>query len=135
MPLEKEFLECIRDGFLDKYVKEPTREQAILDGILCNEKVIIANLAVRDPLGKSDHNMIELFIRMESEVVDSETRVLNLYKGNYEDMSDRVPLILTYHSTSIHIQKIIRRHFHHFQQDATTRYIFPSPPLSAFRRD
>eukprot|EP00061_Rhincodon_typus_P000859 g13007.t1 len=49
--------------------------------------------------------------------------------------SDRVPFILTYHPTSIHIQKIIRRHFHHLQQAATTRHIFPSPPLSAFRRD
>eukprot|EP00061_Rhincodon_typus_P000093 g10462.t1 len=51
--------------------------------------------------------------------------------------SDRVPPILTYHPTSIsiHIQKIIRCHFCHFQQDATTRHIFPSPPLSAFRRD
>eukprot|EP00061_Rhincodon_typus_P003346 g19871.t1 len=33
---------------------------------------------------------------------------------------DRGPLILTYHPTSIHIQKIIRRHFCHLQQDATT---------------
>eukprot|EP00061_Rhincodon_typus_P005077 g24119.t1 len=49
--------------------------------------------------------------------------------------SDRVPLILTYHPTSIHVQKMIRRHFHHLKQDATTRHIFPSPPLSAFRRD
>eukprot|EP00061_Rhincodon_typus_P000870 g13041.t1 len=49
--------------------------------------------------------------------------------------SDRVPLILTYHSTRIHIQKIIRRHFCHLQRDATTRHIFSSPPLSAFCRD
>eukprot|EP00061_Rhincodon_typus_P019108 g9167.t1 len=40
---------------------------------------------------------------------------------------DRVPLILTYHPTSIHIQNIIRRHFRHLQQDVTTRHIFPSP--------
>eukprot|EP00061_Rhincodon_typus_P000961 g13289.t1 len=39
--------------------------------------------------------------------------------------SDKVPLILTYHPTSIHIQKIIRCHFRHLQQDATTRRIFP----------
>eukprot|EP00061_Rhincodon_typus_P000138 g10626.t1 len=44
--------------------------------------------------------------------------------------SDRVPLILT---TSIHIQKVIRHYFCHLQRDATTRHIFPSPPLSAFR--
>eukprot|EP00061_Rhincodon_typus_P000412 g11622.t1 len=49
--------------------------------------------------------------------------------------SDRVPLILTYHTTSIHIQKTIRCHFRHLQQHAITRHIFPSPPLSAFLRD
>eukprot|EP00061_Rhincodon_typus_P000906 g13142.t1 len=49
--------------------------------------------------------------------------------------SDRVPLILTYHPTSIHIQNIIRCYFRHLQRDATTRHTFLSPPLSAFRRD
>eukprot|EP00061_Rhincodon_typus_P013215 g39444.t1 len=57
--------------------------------------------------------------------------------------SDRVPLVLTYrvllvltyHPTGIHIQEIIRHHCHHFQRDATTRHIFPSPPLSTFYRD
>eukprot|EP00061_Rhincodon_typus_P001225 g14082.t1 len=49
--------------------------------------------------------------------------------------SDRVPLILTYNPNSIHIQKTIRCHFRHLQRDVTTRHIFTSPPLSAFRRD
>eukprot|EP00061_Rhincodon_typus_P003566 g20404.t1 len=49
--------------------------------------------------------------------------------------TDRVPLILSYHPTSIHIQKIIGCHFCHLQQYATTRHIFPSPPLSTFRWD
>ena len=49
--VEEEFLECIQDGFLDQYVEEPSRDLAILDWALCNEKGIIANLAVRDPLG------------------------------------------------------------------------------------
>eukprot|EP00061_Rhincodon_typus_P009911 g33759.t1 len=49
--------------------------------------------------------------------------------------SDRVPFDLTYHPNRIHIQKIIRYHFCHLQQDATTRHIFPSSPLSTFCRD
>eukprot|EP00061_Rhincodon_typus_P001129 g13818.t1 len=49
--------------------------------------------------------------------------------------SDRVPLILTCHPISIHIQNTFRHHFCHLQRDATTRHKFPSPPLSAFRRD
>eukprot|EP00061_Rhincodon_typus_P005995 g26162.t1 len=49
--------------------------------------------------------------------------------------SERVLLVLTYHPTSIHIQKIIRRHFRQLQQEAITGHIFPSPPLSTFHRD
>uniref|UniRef100_UPI00398EB4CB uncharacterized protein isoform X1 n=1 Tax=Pristiophorus japonicus TaxID=55135 RepID=UPI00398EB4CB len=84
--VEEDFLECIRDGFLDQYVEEPTRELAILDWVMCNEKGLIRNLVVRDPLGKNDHNMVEFFIKMESDTVNSETRVLNLRKGNFDGM-------------------------------------------------
>eukprot|EP00061_Rhincodon_typus_P006578 g27361.t1 len=49
--------------------------------------------------------------------------------------SDRISFVLIYHPTSIHVQKIIRRHFRYFHRDTITRHIFPSPPLPAFRRD
>eukprot|EP00061_Rhincodon_typus_P003427 g20062.t1 len=39
---------------------------------------------------------------------------------------DRIPLVLTYHSTSLHIQCIILRHFCHLQSNPTTKEIFPS---------
>uniref|UniRef100_UPI00398E5466 uncharacterized protein isoform X1 n=1 Tax=Pristiophorus japonicus TaxID=55135 RepID=UPI00398E5466 len=84
--VEEDFLECIRDGFLDQYVEEPTRGEAILDWVLCNERGLISNLVVRGPLEKSDHNMVEFYIRMENETVNSETMVQNLKKGNFEDM-------------------------------------------------
>ena len=80
--IEEEFLECIWDGFLEQYIEEPTREQAILDWVLCNEKGLVGNLVVREPLGTGDHKMVEFFIKVDSDVVDSETRVLNLNKGN-----------------------------------------------------
>eukprot|EP00061_Rhincodon_typus_P012486 g38249.t1 len=54
-----------------------------------------------------------------------------LFVGN----SKRVPLVLTKHPTSIHIQKIISCHFRHLQRDATTRHTLPSPPLSNCHRD
>ncbi|XP_059840443.1 uncharacterized protein LOC132402015 isoform X1 [Hypanus sabinus] len=47
----------------------------------------------------------------------------------------RVPLVLTYHPTSLRVQHIILRNFHHIQQDPTTKHIFPSLPSSAFHRD
>ena len=36
--IEEEFRDYVPDGLLDKYVEEPTKEQAILDCVLCNEK-------------------------------------------------------------------------------------------------
>ena len=84
--MEEDFLECIRNGFLDQYVKEPTREQAILDWVLCNEGGLISNLMMWDPLGKGDDNMVEFFIKMEGDTVKSETQVLNLRKANFDGM-------------------------------------------------
>ncbi|XP_059832219.1 uncharacterized protein LOC132397440 [Hypanus sabinus] len=45
---------------------------------------------------------------------------------------DRVPLVLTYHPTSLQVQHIILHNFRHLQQDPTTQHIFPSPPLLLF---
>ncbi|XP_059827357.1 divergent protein kinase domain 1C isoform X2 [Hypanus sabinus] len=61
------------------------------------------------------------------------TSALNPSSRHYS--RDRVPLVLTYHPTSLQIQHIILRNFRHLQQDPTTKYIFPSLPLSAFCRD
>ena len=91
--IEEEFLECIRDGFLEQYIEEPTREQTILDWVLCNEKGLVGNLVVREPLGTSDHNMVEFFVKMDSDVVDSENRVLNLNKGDYDGMRHELAMM------------------------------------------
>eukprot|EP00061_Rhincodon_typus_P009369 g32822.t1 len=39
--MEEDFLECMRDGFLDQYVEEPTRERAILDWVLVLKEVAL----------------------------------------------------------------------------------------------
>jgi len=49
---EREFMKCLRDGFLEQLVVEPTREQAILDLVLCNEADLIKELKVKEPLGR-----------------------------------------------------------------------------------
>ena len=69
-------------GFLEQYVEKPTKEQAILDWVLGNEKGLVGNLVEREPLGTSDHNMVEFFVKVDNDVVDSETSILNLNKGN-----------------------------------------------------
>ena len=49
-------------------------------------QVKLINLIVRDPLGKSDHSVIEFQIKMEGEIVSSKTSVLCLNKGDYNGM-------------------------------------------------
>eukprot|EP00061_Rhincodon_typus_P011823 g37125.t1 len=88
-----------------------------------------ASICCASLIGLELNGLCSQFLRLRRVCSDE----ANFDKGASE--IDRVPLILSYHPTSIHIQKIIRRHFRHIQQDATTRHIFPSLPLSAFRRD
>jgi len=87
---EREFVECLRDCFLEQLVVEPTREQAILDLVLCNEADLIKELKVKEPLGSSDHNMIELGLQFERENVESDVMVLQLNKGDYRGMREEV---------------------------------------------
>ena len=64
-----------------------------MDWVLCNEKGLAGNLVAREPLGVSDHNMVEFFVKVDSDVVDSETRVLNLNKGNYDGMRHELAIM------------------------------------------
>ena len=61
-----------------------------MDWVLCNEKGSVGNLVVGEPLGTSDHNMVEFFVKVDN---DSETRVLNLSKGNYDGMRHELAMM------------------------------------------
>eukprot|EP00061_Rhincodon_typus_P008540 g31239.t1 len=69
---EKEFMECLRDGFSEELVVELTRELAILDLVLCNEADLIRELKVKELLDGSDHNMIEFTLQFEREKMESD---------------------------------------------------------------
>ena len=51
---------------------------------------LINDLTVRDPLGRSDHSMVEFKIWMEREKVKSNTSVLCLNKGDYNGMREEL---------------------------------------------
>ncbi|XP_059802213.1 uncharacterized protein LOC132378916 [Hypanus sabinus] len=89
-PQEREFVECLRDGFLEQLVLEPTREKAILDLVLCNEPDLIRDLEVKEPLGGNDHNKIRFNLQFEKEKGKSDVAVLQLNKGNYGTMREEL---------------------------------------------
>ena len=69
---------------------EPTREQAILDLVMCNEADLFRELKVKEPLGSSDHNMIEFILQFEREKLESDVTVLQVNKSNYKDMREEL---------------------------------------------
>jgi len=77
---EREFMECLRESFL---------EQLVVD-FLCNEADLINELKVKDPLGSSDHNIIEFGLQFERGEVESDVMVLQLNKGNYRGMMEEL---------------------------------------------
>ncbi|XP_059850476.1 uncharacterized protein LOC132407666 isoform X1 [Hypanus sabinus] len=80
---EREFVECLRDGFLEQLVVEPTRGSAVPDWVLCNDPEVIRELKVKEHLGNSDHNMIEFTLKLEKEKLNSDVSVFQWKKGNY----------------------------------------------------
>ncbi|XP_059824367.1 hydroxyacid oxidase 2 isoform X1 [Hypanus sabinus] len=89
-PQDREFVECLRDVFLEQLVLEPTRNEAILDLVMCNEQELISDLEVKEPLGSSDHNMISFYLQFERDRGRSEVSVLQLNKGDYGAMREEL---------------------------------------------
>ncbi|XP_072885546.1 uncharacterized protein [Hemitrygon akajei] len=87
---EREFVECLRDGFLEQLVVEPNRGWAVLDWVLCNEPEVIREMEVKEPLGGSDDNMIELTVKFEKEKPKSDVSVFQWSKGNYSGMREEL---------------------------------------------
>ncbi|XP_059823488.1 uncharacterized protein LOC132392907 [Hypanus sabinus] len=89
-PQDREFVECLRDAFLEQLVQEPTRDKAILDLVLCNEQDLISDLEVKEPLGGSDHNMISFYLQFEKDKGRSEVSVLQFNRGNFGAMREEL---------------------------------------------
>ena len=93
MPTNNEsrnLLKFIEDNFLTQTVLEPTRGNNILDLVLTSNENFIENLFVREPLGNSDHNMIEFEINIKSESKVNCTKVPNFRRANFDRFRERV---------------------------------------------
>ena len=93
---EEKFIESLRDAFLIQNVKNPTRNREhqkanILDLILTSDDELISEIEHRDPLGKSDHQVLtfDMMINSEDDVTTYRHK-FNLPKGNYNTMRKEV---------------------------------------------
>ena len=85
-------MEYIRDSYLIQHVNTITRsrensEPSMLDLILTNEEEIIDNLHVKDPLGHSDHCVMEFQFKCYSEQCNIREERWNYFKSHYEQMN------------------------------------------------
>ncbi len=59
------FIEAVRDSFLSQLVNEPTRARgtntpSLLDLVLANEEALINSVKTEEPIGKSDHVVLQI---------------------------------------------------------------------------
>ena len=64
---------------------EPTRGNNVLDIVLSSQKELVDNVKIHEPLGNSDHNQINFYLNVKSEMYVKMYR-RNFHKGNYKDM-------------------------------------------------
>ncbi len=61
-PAERQLLDCVITNGLEQLVSHPTRNDNILDLVLCNRPGLVTNLSVSPPLIPSDHLMVQFEI-------------------------------------------------------------------------
>jgi hypothetical protein len=79
------FSECFLDIGCDKLVNEPTRNDNILDLILCNSAQVISNINVNAPFSTSDHYTLYFDIHCDFSSYDPDFHSsFDFKKGNYD---------------------------------------------------
>ena len=80
------FLDTIGNLFLEQLVNEPTRirnEQtsSLLDLVLTNNIYFVDEISVQDPIGKSDHVVLDIF------VIANTGKVIPILRGHCHNMN------------------------------------------------
>ena len=77
------FIDCFSDCFLTQLVKEPTRENNILDLVLASNPNIVQGVDIGEGLSNSDHNIIRIKLGANATKSDNNRLVPDLYRGDY----------------------------------------------------
>lgn len=90
---QNEFVDFAVTRSFKQMVHEPTRGNNILDLVLSNEPIAVANLSVEPPFGSSDHCQVEFSIFIDNEKCDTakqnvNSKCYNWHKADYQGMSD-----------------------------------------------
>ena len=83
-----QFRDLILDNYLHQHVKEPTRNNNILDLIITSDISLIEKISVMEHLGNSDHNILTWKLICRVDTGDNKLPVRQYNKANYDDIRD-----------------------------------------------
>lgn len=88
-------LEATQDLLLFQHVKKPTRirqgnQPSTLDYVFTDDDNLIDDIVYNEPLGKSDHVVLEWDLITETSEKTSSQPKFNYTKGNYEKIADEL---------------------------------------------
>ncbi|XP_058028993.1 uncharacterized protein LOC131193128 [Ahaetulla prasina] len=82
------FLTNLADNFVSQKIEKATRGSAILDLILTNRDEMIEGVEATGTLGASDHAILEFDIKQIQVVEQSQTRVLDFKRANFNKLRE-----------------------------------------------
>ena len=85
---EFQFIECLRDNFMNQYISKPTRYREgqtanILDLFIVDKSEIVSKITYASNLGSSDHACFITELKCKLLSKDTKTIKRNFYKGDY----------------------------------------------------
>lgn len=89
----RRFQERIDGNCLTQVIKEPTKEDALLDFIFINNKGLVGDMKVRGTLGCSDKDMMEFRMPRGKNKANSRSTTLDMRRadlGLFSDLLDRI---------------------------------------------
>ena len=88
----RQFIECLQDNYLEQLVYESTmgHNGNILDLVLTNSENLVSRLELGETLGSSDHSIIRFNLHIKKHIVNNNTKVFDLSKGDYDKLREKL---------------------------------------------
>jgi len=85
------FVDVLQKNFLTQHVQSATRARGtdtphLLDLVITDTPDIIQDITIHGPLGKSDHAILKIKCKLDTQTVDNCIGKLNYGKGDYEKL-------------------------------------------------
>jgi ribonuclease P/MRP protein subunit RPP40 len=87
----KRLIDMVEDSFLTQVVRQPTRNDNILDLVLTSDPDTISKCEVGEKLVGCDHNLVRFKVTTKCNLVDNKVRVPNYRMANFDRARELLP--------------------------------------------